>query len=728
MKQWSVYRSRRPSGEGHAIAMRHPFAAVKIDVHAALRLGYRAIDLGQGLYQNGPVLAAGLVCIGYFLGAKLGFALTFHPQPVSVLWPPNAILLAALLLTPMRWWWLMFAAAFPAHWAAQWQSQVPPPMMLCWFLSNSFEALIGAWSIRALSKPQFRFDTFRAVAVFIACGVFMGPFVSSFLDAAFVVMNGWGASSYWQVWQTRFLSNAMAAMTLVTVIISWTTVRLSIIRQASALRVAEGALLMFAVLLLGFLIFVFPDAGPGRRPVLLYAPLPFLLWAGVRFGFTGLTTSLLAVVLIAIWGTAHGQGPFSSRSPHENALSLQLFLVVVSIPLLCLSALIQERRKTEEALRRSEARYREVIETQTDMICRFLPDTTLTFVNDALCRFFGRKPHEMIGRRFVEFLPESARRGILDKFAMLAGNPRVEIIEGEVLRADGTVAWNHWVNHPIPGSDGRVGEFQGIGHDITDRKRAEAANEKLTQVSRLAIVGELTASIVHEISQPLGAILTNAEAAEIFLDADPGNVEHLRAILADIRKDDERANEVIRHIRNLLQKRLVHFEALDLNVVVKETLGFIGIEARRRGITLQTDLAHDVQKVKGDLIQLQQVLLNLVLNAMDAMIKTPKTQRRLKISTRLDASRGDIHLLVSDTGTGIAPDHLPKLFASFFTTKENGMGLGLSISRAILEAHQGRIWGENNKGRGATFGFALPSMQPAQSGDSEKALCQRCQS
>ena len=150
------------------------------------------------------VVAPLLVFVGYYLGARIGFALTFQPHPVSVLWPPNAILVAALLLTPARIWWLVLMAAFPAHWAAQLQSHVPPLMILCWFISNSCEALIGASLTRYLVGGPIRFTTLRNVAIFCLCVVFIGPFLSSFLDAAFVVWNNWGQDTYWELIRYAF--------------------------------------------------------------------------------------------------------------------------------------------------------------------------------------------------------------------------------------------------------------------------------------------------------------------------------------------------------------------------------------------------------------------------------------------------------------------------------------------------------------------------------------------
>jgi two-component system sensor kinase FixL len=662
-----------------------------------------------------PVTAAFLVSVAYYLGAKLGFALTLQPQPVSVLWPPNSILLAALLLTPPRWWWFLLVAVIPAHWASQLQSDVPQMMILCWYISNCCEALIGAGCIRWLAGVKPRLDTFRNMSVFIACGVFLSPFLSSFLDAGFVALNRWGQSSYWAVWQTRFFSNALAALTLVTVIVSWSGVWKRGIRTPARRAIPEAALLTIGLILVSLIVFVRQEPGVQTRGALLYLPLPFLLWAAVRFGVPGASASLLVVTLISIWGTAHGWGPFASRSPLENARSLQIFLLVICITQLCLAAALEERRKAEEALRASEERYREVIETQTDLICRFLPDTTLTFVNEAYCRFFKRQREQLIGRKFIELIPEADREKTLERITILAEARGVQTVEHQVVLPDGRLGWHHWVNHAICGLDGRVVELQAIGHDISDRKQAEEANERLAHVSRLAMVGELTASIAHEINQPLGAILSNAEAASMLLDATPKNIEEIKQILADIRRDDVRASDVIRHIRTLLRKRHLEMELLDMNQLVSDVLALTRAEARKRNIAWKSEFAPALRMVEGDRVHLQQVLLNLVLNGMDAMADTPEDERWLIVSTAGYES-GQVEIVVSDSGNGIRPDRFPRLFETFFTTKKEGMGLGLSISRMIVEAHHGQIRAENNSGRGATFRVILPAHQNVASG------------
>jgi PAS domain S-box-containing protein len=655
-----------------------------------------------------PLVAAFLVCLAYYIGARLGFALTLKPTPVSVLWPPNSILLAALLLMSPRWWWLLFLAAAPAHWAAQVQSGVPQMMILCWFISNSCEALIGAVCVRHLSGGKPHLDTFRNVVIFITCGVLLAPFLSSFLDAGFVALNRWGEGSYWHVWRTRFLSNALAALTLVTVILSWSDLSLQRIRKSARRLIPEAVLLALGLVLVSLGIFVRQKPGVEAESAWLCMPLPFLLWAAVRFGVRGASASILAVTFISIWGAAHGRGPFASHSPTENALSLQVFLVLISIPQLCLAVTLEERRKTEEALRTSEERYREVIETQTDLICRFLPDTTLTFVNEAYCRFFNQSRERLVGLKFTELIPEPERSRAAERIAALVSNPGVQTTEHEVLLPDGKHAWHHWVNYPIRGSDGRVIEFQGVGRDITDRKRAEEANEKLAHVSRLAMIGELTASIAHEINQPLQAILTNTGAASILLEANPEKIEDVKQILAEIRKDNSRASEVIRHMRKLLRKHQLEMQPLELNGMISSVLEFLKAEAYRRRVVCEADLQPDLPIVQGDHVHLEQVLLNIALNALEAMAEMPEDNRRLRIATAV-REPGKVQVTVRDTGRGIAAQTLPRLFESFFSTKNEGMGLGLSISGAIIEVHGGRIWAENNPGGGAAFHFTLPT-------------------
>jgi signal transduction histidine kinase len=224
---------------------------------------------------------------------------------------------------------------------------------------------------------------------------------------------------------------------------------------------------------------------------------------------------------------------------------------------------------------------------------------------------------------------------------------------------------------------------------------------ELAHAARLAVAGELTGAIAHEINQPLGAILSNADTADLLLASGADRRDELRAILADIRRDDLRASAVIQRLRALLAKQAVERQPFDLNGAVREMEPVLQPEARRRGVALEVRPAATAAILIGDRVQIQQVLLNLVLNALDAVNGLPEARRAVAVSVERDADR--LALVVRDRGQGIAPEHLPKLFDSFFSTKRQGMGLGLSIARTLVEANGGRIWAEPGSGEGAVF-------------------------
>jgi signal transduction histidine kinase len=252
---------------------------------------------------------------------------------------------------------------------------------------------------------------------------------------------------------------------------------------------------------------------------------------------------------------------------------------------------------------------------------------------------------------------------------------------------------------------------------LAQRRRRRLAEEAeqvqrsaLGRAARLAAAGELTGAIAHEVNQPLGAILTNVDTAELMLDSGRDRREELRAILEDIRRDDLRASEVIQRLRDLLGKQQFERKEFDLNEVVSELDSIMRAEARRRGVALEIRRAPGSLAIMGDRVQVQQVLLNLLLNAMDAVADQSEARRTVVVS----AAKGNSGavLAVRDRGRGVAPEHWMKIFESFFSTKRNGMGLGLSITRTIVEAHGGRVWVESNPEDGTVFQVELPLAIP----------------
>jgi two-component system sensor kinase FixL len=219
-------------------------------------------------------------------------------------------------------------------------------------------------------------------------------------------------------------------------------------------------------------------------------------------------------------------------------------------------------------------------------------------------------------------------------------------------------------------------------------------------------MGELAASLAHELNQPLTAILSNAQAAQRFLAADPTNVGELRAILQDIVEDDRRAGEVIRRVRELVRKGDLELAVVDLETIVRDVVTLIHTDAILHKVNILLQMEPGAPKVYGDKVQLQQVILNLLLNAFQAMKNCPVTERQVTVRTELDTHRAIV--AVRDRGEGLKDGQLEKIFQPFYTTKTNGLGLGLAISRSIVEAHGGRLWAQNNPDRGATIGFTVP--------------------
>jgi signal transduction histidine kinase len=257
-----------------------------------------------------------------------------------------------------------------------------------------------------------------------------------------------------------------------------------------------------------------------------------------------------------------------------------------------------------------------------------------------------------------------------------------------------------------------------VGMLLERRRRAVAELdshrhlEELALLNRSAAVGVLSASLGHELNQPLGAMLSNAEAAELLLNADPPDIEKIKTILADIRRDDQRAADVIQRLRVLLKKSDSEPQLVDVNDVVRVMTDILGAEAASRGVVLTADLDQRRLPARADPVHLQQVVLNLALNGMDAMLNRAPGRRHMIVVTALtDGSM--IRVAVSDSGTGVPPDKLKDVFEPFFTTKRQGMGLGLSIARTIIERSGGRIWAENRAGGGATFSFTLPAVKEA---------------
>jgi C4-dicarboxylate-specific signal transduction histidine kinase len=295
--------------------------------------------------------------------------------------------------------------------------------------------------------------------------------------------------------------------------------------------------------------------------------------------------------------------------------------------------------------------------------------------------------------------------------------------EARLRRHDGEYRWFLFRASPLRDAAGVIVKWFGVNTDIDDRKRADnelrGAQAKLTQIGRALTMGQFTAAIAHEVSQPLAGIITNANTCLRMLAANPPNVEGARETARRTIRDGNRASEVIKRLRALFSQKPSAFEPVDLNEAAREVIALSLDRLQSDGVTLRLDLAGDLPAASGDRVQLQQVILNLIQNASEAMRSLDRREREMWVATFRE--RGSIRLSVRDNGVGFSLENPERLFDAFYTTKSDGMGIGLSLSRSIIERHGGRMWASLNEESGATFSFSLPVVAEHASGVSEPA-------
>ncbi len=377
---------------------------------------------------------------------------------------------------------------------------------------------------------------------------------------------------------------------------------------------------------------------------------------------------------------------------------------------------VHDRKQAEQALRRSEAYLADAQRLTHTGAWAGDRTTAPLYWSEEVFRIFGFDPQHGLPTRdepLQRIHPED-----LDKFQQAFTRVIHQKVDGDVeyriLLPDGTVKYVYGIAHPVLNPDGELVELVGVVADVTERKRAEKERERLRQleadlahINRVSMMGELAASIAHEVNQPLAGIVSNGGACLRWLAGDPPDVAEVREAVRDIVRDGKRAGEVIARIRALTRRAAPPREKVGVNETIREVLALVGDKAKRGGVIIRTQFADDVLPVLGDRVQLQQVVLNLIMNGIEAMSSVVERPRQLVISSE-KADSGEVQVTVQDTGIGLDPNTKARIFDPFYTTKSGGMGMGLSISRSILQSHGGRLWATANDGPGASFHFTIP--------------------
>jgi signal transduction histidine kinase len=332
------------------------------------------------------------------------------------------------------------------------------------------------------------------------------------------------------------------------------------------------------------------------------------------------------------------------------------------------------------------------------------------FWSEETYRIFELDPLTPVSFQLIKQRVHPQDLHLMEQAISLAAQGRNLDYECRLLMPNDSVKYLHVVGHGIRDKDGQL-EYVGAVQDVTERRLSEEAigriRSELAHAARVTTLGALTASIAHEVRQPLSGIITNASTCLRLLATDPPDIQGAQETARRTIRDGNRASDVIARLRAMFTKKDTSFEAVDLNEAAGEVIALSRSELQRKQAVLRTEFADDLPQVTGDRVQLQQVILNLLLNASDAMSGVNDRPRQLVIRTE-QAEKDHVSLSVRDTGIGVNPQNVERFFEAFYTTKREGMGIGLSVSRSIIESHRGRIWAKPNDGPGATFAFSLP--------------------
>ncbi len=652
------------------------------------------------------VLAAVATVAAYLAAVRLGVLLMLPDEPVSLLWPASGVALAAI--------WLFGRPAMLGVPAAATLGHLFLGYALVTASAFAVTVTLAAYlGCRLLAHYHFAssMHRLRDVLSLLVAGLGVTATLSSLAMAVAGTVSGVGKSSeFGELWWLCWVAQVVGSLVILPVLMAWAGGATSPSRG----RRLEAAAFLLLAAGIGWLVYsdVLPPGIAMARP-LSYLIFPVMIAAAVRTSVRDTALILLVHAAIALTLTAEGHGPFSSGTLQESLLALHAHIAMLSVSSLILAAIMTERQAVTRALADSEAKYRLLVENQTDLVIKTDADDRIVFASPTVAELLGCPADDLIGASFRSIVDDADRHAVGSPWRSLFGEQGSCYLERPVQTRYGE-RWFAWAAKAVREPDGQLSGVVAVGRDVTARRQAEAASreyfQELAHVARLSAMGEMAAGLAHELNQPLCAITTYAQASRRLLDTD--NNPQLTQALDRVIANGERAGGIIQQMRAYVRKDAPERTVIDVNAAIREVLALNDPELRQAGISVEQELTPELPAIGGVEIQIHQVLVNLVRNAMEALQEVSAERRGLIIRTE---RRGrHVAVCVDDTGPGVDAAVLDQLFEPFVSAKQDGLGLGLSISRSIIQHHNGELTATNRAGTGARFVFTLPIDEASQ--------------
>jgi PAS domain S-box-containing protein len=654
-----------------------------------------------------------VVAMLYAAAAELALGLLRYGAETAVVWFASGVGLAAMLLLGAR----ALPGILLGTLACGVLGHKPAGAMLLQSALVTGQIWLTWWLLVRVAGFDHRLERVRDMVKLVVIGATVSPLLNGarVLVESQVLADGLALPAH-ALAKATMLGEMAGILLLVPAVLGWACTRSEPLGWRA--RAEAGALYATAI---AAALGVF---GSMLQPMLLVASLPYamfpvLFWAAARFGPRETATLYLLIGLVAVGGTGLGRGPFGESyigfgGAYSNLAELYLFLLVLGATSLIFATGRQQLVASQRALRDSEEKYRLLVDHQTDLVAKIGVDGRIQYVSPSHRDFYGKAESEFIGRKLTEAVRvhDEDLCCVSDAWQEMLKPPYLTSHEHRVLTPRG---WR-WVavqSRAVLGADGRPQFVVAVARDITDRRRAEEQArqhlQQLAHVSRVSSMGEMASAIAHEINQPLTAIANYASACLRLLRSGKAQAGEALEAMQRVAAEAERAGEIVRKMRGFVRGEEGQVALVEPGFLAAEVMRLAAAEARQSGVELRSEVDPGLPEVLADSIQIQQVLLNLVRNAVEAVDSGDGPRREVALAVKR-AADGGVHFTVSDTGPGLPPGALDKVFEPFYTTKPDGIGIGLPLSRSIADAHGGRLWASAER-EGAAFHLVLPTAQ-----------------